>query len=100
MAEGTYEYECKRAELLGVDPPNQTDWEEAERVRKESELAQQMAVRKIENSNKSNQIFEKIRFFCELSLKLKNQKSNEKQTKIVEKFQTTENIAEIFFIFK
>lgn len=44
MAEGTYEYECERAELLGIDPPNRADWEEAERVRKENELAQQMTV--------------------------------------------------------
>lgn len=44
MAEGTYEYECERAELLGIDPPNRTNWEEAERVRKENELAQQMTV--------------------------------------------------------
>lgn len=44
MAEGTYEYECERAELLGINPPNRADWEEADRVRKESELAQQMTV--------------------------------------------------------
>lgn len=44
MAEGTYEYECERAELLGVAPPNRADWEESERVRKENELAQQMTV--------------------------------------------------------
>lgn len=45
MAEGTYEYECERAELLGVNPPNRTDWEEAERVRKENQLAEQMTVK-------------------------------------------------------
>lgn len=44
MAEGTYEYECNRAELLGVSPPNRADWEEAERVRKENELAEQITV--------------------------------------------------------
>lgn len=44
MAEGTYEYECERAELLGVEPPNRTDWEESERARKENELAEQMTV--------------------------------------------------------
>lgn len=44
MAEGTYEYECNRAELLGINPPSQADWEEAERVRKENELAEQMTV--------------------------------------------------------
>lgn len=44
MAEGTYEYECNRAELLGIEAPNQVDWEEAERVRKENELAEEMTV--------------------------------------------------------
>lgn len=44
MAEGTYEYECKRAELLGIAPPNRVDWEEAERVRKENEQAEQLTV--------------------------------------------------------
>lgn len=44
MAEGTYEYECERAELLGVAPPNRTVWEEAERVRKENQLAEEMTV--------------------------------------------------------
>lgn len=42
MAEGTYEYECERAELLGINPPNRADWEEAERVRRENQLAEQM----------------------------------------------------------
>lgn len=46
MAEGTYEYECERAELLGIDPPIRANWEEAERVRKENELAQEMTVNK------------------------------------------------------
>lgn len=44
MTEGTYEYELERAELLGIDPPNRADWEEAQRVRRENELAQQMTV--------------------------------------------------------
>lgn len=44
MAEGTYEYECNRAELLGVDPPSRVLWEEAERVRKEQEQADEMTV--------------------------------------------------------
>lgn len=44
MADGTYESECERAELLGVAPPNREDWEEAERVRKENELTEQMTV--------------------------------------------------------
>lgn len=29
MAEGTYEYECARAELLGVAAPNREDFEAA-----------------------------------------------------------------------
>lgn len=35
MAEGTYESECQRAELLGIEPPKFEDWQEAERVRLE-----------------------------------------------------------------
>lgn len=44
MAEGTYENECERADLLGVKPPNHDSWKESERVRKENELAEQMTV--------------------------------------------------------
>lgn len=44
MAEGTYEFECNRAELLGLNPPDRTEWEEAERVRKENEQTEQLAV--------------------------------------------------------
>lgn len=47
MAEGTYEYECQRAELLGIEPPNQVDWEEAERVRKENEQDEELTVQYI-----------------------------------------------------
>lgn len=35
MAEGSYEYECNRAELLGIDPPNKVDFEAAYKVRQE-----------------------------------------------------------------
>ncbi|KAJ6634861.1 hypothetical protein Bhyg_13442 [Pseudolycoriella hygida] len=35
MAEGSYEYECNRAELLGVDPPNRADFEAALKLRQE-----------------------------------------------------------------
>lgn len=64
MAEGTYEYECERAELLGLNPPSRADWEEAERVRKENELAQQMTVCSFNiwinrTKNRLNQMFEK-----------------------------------------
>lgn len=44
MAEGTYEAELNRAELLGIEPPNKVDWEEADRVRRDSQLAEEMAV--------------------------------------------------------
>lgn len=44
MAEGTYENECNRAELLGLNPPDRIEWEEAERVRKENEQTEQLAV--------------------------------------------------------
>lgn len=35
MAEGSYEYECNRAELLGIDPPNRADFEVAFKARQE-----------------------------------------------------------------
>lgn len=35
MAEGSYEYECNRAELLGIEPPNRADFEAAFKVRQE-----------------------------------------------------------------
>lgn len=44
MAERTYEYECNRAELLGVDPPSKSDWEEAEKVRVEQAQADELTV--------------------------------------------------------
>ncbi|XP_017470813.1 PREDICTED: uncharacterized protein LOC108362388 [Rhagoletis zephyria] len=39
MAEGTYEYECMRAELLGIEKPNEEEFEKArtERLRLEQE---------------------------------------------------------------
>lgn len=40
MAEGSYEYECERAELLGIDPPSRVDWEESYKARKEAEDAE------------------------------------------------------------
>ncbi|XP_031635916.1 uncharacterized protein LOC116348874 [Contarinia nasturtii] len=53
MAEGTYENECNRAELLGINPPNRDDWEEANRVRKENELAEQMTEIDIQNEKQN-----------------------------------------------
>lgn len=35
MAEGSYEYECNRAELLGIDPPTRADFEAAYQLRQE-----------------------------------------------------------------
>lgn len=33
MAEGTYEFEVMRAELLGIEPPERTVFEESQRER-------------------------------------------------------------------
>ncbi|KAL1373603.1 hypothetical protein pipiens_005131 [Culex pipiens pipiens] len=43
MAEGTYEYECMRAELLGVEKPNREEFEEKMRLRKETEQEEMLA---------------------------------------------------------
>lgn len=32
MAEGTYEYECERAELLGIDKPNYDEFMQRKRT--------------------------------------------------------------------
>lgn len=37
MAEGTYEYECMRAELLGIEKPNQEEFEKARAERLQQE---------------------------------------------------------------
>ncbi|XP_058821397.1 uncharacterized protein LOC131683430 [Topomyia yanbarensis] len=42
MAEGTYEYECMRAELLGVDKPNREEFEEKMKLRREVEEEEQL----------------------------------------------------------
>lgn len=42
MAEGTYEYECMRAELLGVAKPNREEFEEKMRLRREAEQEEQL----------------------------------------------------------
>lgn len=50
MAEGTYEYECMRAELLGIEKPNREEFEEKMRLQREAEqeeqLTEQMKVKK------------------------------------------------------
>uniref|UniRef100_A0A1Q3G512 t-SNARE coiled-coil homology domain-containing protein n=1 Tax=Culex tarsalis TaxID=7177 RepID=A0A1Q3G512_CULTA len=43
MAEGTYEYECMRAELLGVEKPNREEFEEKMRLRREAEQEELLA---------------------------------------------------------
>lgn len=40
MAEGTYEYECMRAELLGIGKPNQEEFEKARAERLQQEQAE------------------------------------------------------------
>lgn len=56
MAEGTYEFECMRAELLGIEKPNQEEFEKAraERLQKEQEeqLAAEAQVRNIGTQRK------------------------------------------------
>lgn len=44
MAEGTYENECNRAELLGINPPDRVQWEELENARKEKQQAEEFSV--------------------------------------------------------
>lgn len=43
MAEGTYEFECMRAELLGIDKPDQEEFEKARAVRLEMEQEERLA---------------------------------------------------------
>lgn len=45
MAEGTYEYECERAELLGIEKPDRKTWEKSqkerfEQMQEEQEIAE------------------------------------------------------------
>lgn len=42
MAEGTYEFECNRAELLGIDPPDWATFEAARKARLEEEKQNEM----------------------------------------------------------
>ncbi|XP_062565144.1 uncharacterized protein LOC134227571 [Armigeres subalbatus] len=42
MAEGTYEYECMRAELLGIEKPSREEFEEKMRLQKEAEQEEQL----------------------------------------------------------
>lgn len=37
MAEGTYDYECMRAELLGMPVPDESEWLEKQKERLEHE---------------------------------------------------------------
>ncbi|XP_017777676.1 PREDICTED: uncharacterized protein LOC108563494 [Nicrophorus vespilloides] len=50
MAEGTYEYECMRAELLGIDPPNYEDYLQKKKDEEEAKrAAQQHEEAEVEN---------------------------------------------------
>ncbi|XP_053680609.1 uncharacterized protein LOC128731508 [Anopheles nili] len=42
MAEGTYEYECMRAELLGLAHPSREEFEEKQKLRQETEVEEQL----------------------------------------------------------
>lgn len=44
MAEGTYEYELERAELLGIAPPNKEDFEAAMQAKREEENAKLLVI--------------------------------------------------------
>ena len=37
MAEGTYEYECERAELLGISPPDRDQFEAAAQLKRQQD---------------------------------------------------------------
>lgn len=41
MAEGTYEYECERAELLGIEKPDRRTWEKNQKERYDQMTEQQ-----------------------------------------------------------
>ncbi|XP_037039044.1 uncharacterized protein LOC119076414 [Bradysia coprophila] len=61
MAEGTYEYECNRAELLGIDPPNRADFEAALKVQQEEmekELANEVETTEEQLNNTSGKFDE------------------------------------------
>lgn len=61
MAEGTYEYECNRAELLGIDPPNRADFEAALKVQQEEtekELANEVEANEEQINNTSGKFDE------------------------------------------
>lgn len=42
MAEGTYEYECMRAELLGLARPSREQFEEQQKLKQEVEEEEQL----------------------------------------------------------
>lgn len=56
MAEGTYEYACMRAELLGIDKPNQEEFEKAraERLQQEQDERDAEEAKVTENKQKTN----------------------------------------------
>lgn len=55
MAEGTYEYECERAELLGIDKPDLATWEASEEERRAKELEDIEIAQDAELANQSEE---------------------------------------------
>lgn len=49
MAEGTYEYECARAELLGIAAPNRDEFEAAARERQQQDNEHETLLVRYEN---------------------------------------------------
>lgn len=41
MAEGTYEYECQRAELLGVEKPDYDEWLKIQKAAEAAKVAEE-----------------------------------------------------------
>lgn len=58
MAEGTYDFEVMRAELLGIKPPNKEDFEKAREERLEIERAE------LEAAEANVNLFSLIDFVC------------------------------------
>lgn len=63
MAEGSYEYECARAELLGLDQPNRDEFESAQKLKNEEEANNLML-----NVNENTINFKSITYFNYLGI--------------------------------
>lgn len=64
MAEGTYEYECMRAELLGIAKPDYDDFLQRQ---KDEQLAKEVADEQIETECLTVKTKRPPRFFCLLT---------------------------------